>query len=61
VNLPQMDAKSRAKKDQISKFKKRADEFNKSLYSDIGSFKKGLFIILIVASIVFLYFFFSNQ
>ncbi len=47
-------------KEQISDFKKRADERNKSLYSDLTSFKKGLFLILSVVSVVLLVFLFLN-
>lgn len=47
-------------KKQISDFKQRADNRNKSLYSDVTSFKKGLFLILAVVSIVLLYFYFFS-
>ncbi len=47
-------------KEQISVFKKRADERNKALYSDLSSFKKGLFLILSIISVVLLVFLFLN-
>lgn len=49
------------KKKQISDFKKRADGLNKDLYSDIKSFRIGFVIILLIASVVLLYLFFTNR
>ncbi len=49
------------KKKQISDFKKRADGFNKDLYSDIKSFRIGFVIILTAASVILLYLYFSNR
>jgi len=46
------------RKEEISDFKKRADEFNKGLYSDIASFKNGLIIILIVISLIMIFVYF---
>lgn len=49
---------NKTKKQQISDFKKKADESNKKLYSDLASFKNGLLLILIVASAVMIYYLF---
>jgi hypothetical protein len=42
-------------KDKVKEFKDRADSFNKGLYSDLLSFKNGLILVLIIASIVILF------
>jgi hypothetical protein len=55
-----MDNNNKSKKEQISSYKKKADEFNRSLYSDIASFRKGLLIVLIIASTVLISFLFLN-
>lgn len=46
------------KKEEISEFKKKADAFNIGIYSDLASFKTGLVLILIAASIILLFVFF---
>lgn len=53
-----MSKQVKTKKEQISEFKKKADQGNTSLYADLASFKGGLVIVLVIASIVLLYFFF---
>lgn len=47
-------------KKAIQDFKKKADDANKGLYSDLASFKKGLVLILIAVSLIMLYLFFTN-
>ena len=42
-------------KDKVKEFKDQADTFNKGLYSDLLSFKNGLILVLIIASIVILF------
>lgn len=49
---------NKTKKQQISDFKKKADESNKKLYSDLASIKNGLLLVLIIASAVMIYYFF---
>lgn len=58
-----MDSKissnQKTNKEEIRKFKVKADNFNKGLYSDIASFRNGLIFILVAISIVLLLVFFK--
>lgn len=42
-------------KDKMKEFKDQADSFNKGLYSDLLSFKNGLILVLIIASIILIF------
>ena len=55
-----MDNYNKSKEEQMRIFKEKVDESNRSLYSDIASFRKGLLIVLIIASIALLAFLFLN-
>jgi|GEM_PF-2992774 len=51
---PKISSNHKSNKEEIRKFKDKADNFNKDLYSDIASFRNGLILILVAISIVIL-------
>lgn len=48
------------KKEKISELKEKADAFNKGIYNDLASFKVGLVLILIAASIILIFILFER-
>lgn len=55
---PKVSIRQESNQEEVKAFKDKADRFNKSLYSDIASFRNGLILILVAVSIVLLLCFF---
>ena len=56
--MTQKENKDLTKKKQVHDFKKKADDFNQGLYSDLSSYKIGLIVVLGIVSIIMVYLFF---
>lgn len=53
--MTKKENKDLSRKKQVHDFKKKADDFNQGLYSDITSYKTGLIVVLSIVSIIMVY------